>query len=300
MALGHKDGRRPARRAFQPTLDGRLETRVLMSRMAEIRSQTAAGGQAVVITDLSGQQFFASVIGGGSIQATPAPGGRVNLIVEGSTVNTLLEINQIIPMHSPTKGAHTFNPTLSNGTGILNVASITVGSGLINSIEGYRDTILSGPIVIAGNKPVNRIALQSIRPGGSISVGGELDTLDILTNADFSMSSGLYVAQDLNWFEVGGNLTFENGSNMVVGRDLGLQLQAAKGSGNAGQGLYVNGDFTIAPGSAVAVGRNIPFGVLINGNFSGYSNFTVGGQSLGNFFAARGGVNFLIMGTITP
>ena len=70
---------------------------------------------------------------GGSIQATPAPGGRVNLIVEGSTVNTLLEINQIIPMHSSTAGAHTFNNILGNQNGILNVASITVTPSPRNS-----------------------------------------------------------------------------------------------------------------------------------------------------------------------
>ncbi len=42
--------------------------------MAQITSQTAAAGQAVVITKTDGQQFYVSVIGGGSIQATPAPG----------------------------------------------------------------------------------------------------------------------------------------------------------------------------------------------------------------------------------
>ncbi len=224
--------------------------------------------------------------------------------MEGSTVNTLLEINQIIPMHSPTKGAHTFNNNLSTQTGILNIASINVTSGLINSIEGYRDAVLSGPITIAGTKPVNRIAFQSIQPGGSISVGGDLDTLDVLTNADFSKSAGLFVGQDLNWFELGGNLTVENGANMVLGRDLGLTFQAAKGSGNAGQGLYVNGNFTIAPGSAVSIGRNIAFGVLINGNLSGYSSWTVSGVPLStyesNLIAIIGSGNVLVKGNATP
>ena len=299
MALGHKDGRRPGRRAFQPTVDGRLETRVLMSQMTAIRSQTAAGGAAVVITNTNGQQFFISVIGGGTVQGFPAPGGRVSLVLDGSTVNTQLEINQIIPNHSSTAGAHNFNSQLSLQNGIVNIASIMVNSGNIGSIEGYRDAVLSGPITVAGTNSVNRIAFKAILPGGSISVGGDLDTLDVLTNADFSSSKGLFVGQDLNWFEVGGNLTFENGANMVVGRDLGLTLQVAKGSGLGGQGLYVNGNFTIAPGSTVAVVRNVPFGAVINGNFSGGLNFTVGGLTLPNFWAARGGVNFLVNGALT-
>jgi hypothetical protein len=284
MALGHKDSRRPARRAFQPTLDGRLETRVLMAQMS-IRSQTAAGGQAIVVTNTNGQQFFVSVTHG-TIQGTPASGGRVNLILSGSTVTTYLEINQIVPAHPQAKGAHNFNSTLANSNGILNIASITVKSGAIFAIEGYHTAVLSGPLTVSSNNAVNRIAFQSIRPGGSIKVGGDLDTLDVFNDANFTGGAGLNVGQDLNWTEIGGSLTFANGADLVVGRDLGLALQAAKGSGNGGQGLFVNGNLTVSAPSTVSIGRNlgsspISAGILVNGNLSGASRFSIGGTIFG-------------------
>ena len=235
MALGHKDGRRSRRRAFVPAMDGRieLETRVLLSATS-IRSQTAAGGQAVVITSTNGLQFFVSVTEG-TIQGYPAPGGRVSFVVNGTTSDTEMEINQIIPKHSPVSSAHTFNSTLS-GNDILNIASINVTSGSIGDIEGYHTAVLSGPISAGGTTPVNRIALLAILPGGSIGVGGDLDTLDIFNSANFTESSGLYVGRDLNWFEVGGDLSFTDGANMVVGRGIGQIFQVAKGSATPGRG----------------------------------------------------------------
>ena len=279
MTYGHKDGRRPARRAFKPTLEGRLETRELLSGMTAIRSQTAAGGQAVVITNTVGQQFFVSVTQG-AVQASPAAGGRVNLIVEGSTVDTDLEINQIIPAHPQTKGAHTFNKAFANQNGLLNIASIAVTSGTIHAIEGYRTAVLSGPIILTGTNTVDRIAFQSILPGGTISVGGDLNTLDILGNADFSQSAGLFVGQDLNWFDLGGSLTVEKGSNVVIGRDLGPLAQPAKGTGLAGQGLFINGNLTISAPSVFSIGRSVPYGVVVNGNLSGGTQIIIAGSPL--------------------
>ena len=284
MALGHKDSRRPGRRAFQPTIDGRLETRVLMAQLT-VRTQVAAGGAAVVVTNTNGAQFFVSVTQG-TIRGTPAPGGRVNLVASGTNSNTLLEINQIIPMHSGHNTAHTFDPTLANATGTLNIASLNVTSGRISAIEGYHTAILSGPLTVSGTSTVGRIAFSAIRAGGSINVGGTLSTLDIYNDAVFDRSAGLAVGLDLDWFEVGGNLSFDDGANMVVGRDLGALPQVAKGSGNPGQGLYVNGNFTIGTAGKVAIVRNIgtnlnPIGILVNGNFSGASRFSVGGLVYG-------------------
>jgi hypothetical protein len=290
MALGHKDGRRSRRRAFEPTLDGRLETRVLLSAMAEIRSQTAAGGQAVVITDTTGQQFYVSV-SQGTIQGFPASGGRVSFVVKGSTDNTNLEINQIIPMHSATEGAHTFNSAMGGGNGILNIAAIDITSGQIYAIEGYHTAVLSGPVSIGGANPVNRIALDAIAPGASIGVGGDLDTLDILNNADFSQSTGLFVGRDLNWFEVGGNLSFTDGANMDVARGIGQIFQAAKGSGNAGQGMNVNGSVTIGASDFIAIGTNAgPFGILVNGDFTGIERITAEGIPIidNNYYGGQG------------
>jgi hypothetical protein len=288
MALGQKDSRRAGRRAFQPTLDGTLETRVLLSA-TQIRSQTAAGGQAVVITETTGQQFYVSVTQG-TIQATPASGGRVNLIAKGTNSNTFLEINQIIPMHGYNT-AHKFNATLGASTGILNVASIDITSGFIGSIEGYRDSVLSGPITATGAASINRIAFTAINAGGSLNLGGSLETLDILNSATLSTSTGISIAQDLDWAEIGGNLTVETGSQFTVGRDSGPIPQVAKGSGNGGEGIYVNGNVTLEGTGRFVITRNLDFaGLLVNGNFVGTSNFAVGG-------AINGPIN--VMGTIS-
>jgi len=278
MALGHKDGRRPRSRAFQPSVDGRLETRVLLSgAAAQIRSQTAAGGLAVIVTNTVGQKFYISVTQG-TIQAFPASNGRVSLVANNTTSDTLLEINQLIPMHPIAKGAHTFNSARGGGTGILNIAAIDITSGLINSIEGYHTASLSGPLTVAGNEPVNRIALLNVLPGGSIAVGSDLDTLDIFNNADFSNSFGLYVGRDLNWLETGGDLSFTNGANMYVVRGAGQTFQAPKGSGNAGQGIYVNGNLTIGSNDFIDIGTNVgPFGILINGSLTGPERLFLGG-----------------------
>jgi hypothetical protein len=275
MALELKDSRRAGRRAFQPTLDGTLESRVLLSA-TQIRAQTAAGGAAVVITSTTGQQFYVSVTQG-TLRATPASGGRVNLVARGTTSSTYLEINQIIVGHGP-NSAHTFNPTPGNATGILNVASIDIVSGFINSIEGYRDAVLSGPITVAGTSAVSRIAFTAINEGGSIDVGGSLETLDVLNNATLSTPTGISVGLDLDWVEIGENLTVETGSQITVGRDTGAVAQVAKGSGNAGEGIFVNGNVALQGTGKFNITRNLDYaGILVNGNFSGASNFAVGG-----------------------
>ena len=95
MAHDRTEGRRPGRRMFRPTIDGRLETRELLSKVATIRAQVAYGGQAAVVTEPTAQQFYVSVINGGTIRVTPANGNRVNIVVNGSTIDTMLEINQV-------------------------------------------------------------------------------------------------------------------------------------------------------------------------------------------------------------
>ncbi len=299
MALGRNGNRR----SFRPTLDGTLETRALMAAsLASVHVQTASGGQAVVVTDVDGGRYFVSVFNGGAVRATPASGGRVNLVVSGTTSQSLLEINQILPFNPAGRLAHNFSQGNALAATPLNIASLNVTSGRIGSIEGYHDSILSGPLTIGGTGPINRIAFGSIAPGGSISIGGDLDTLDVFNNADFSMSNGLFVARDLNWFEVGGNLTFENGSNAVIGRDLGHTFQPAKGSGNAGQGLYVGGNFTITPPSRFAVVRFLPppvgggtgAGILVLGNLTGANQFSIGGLPLSSV-----GFTTTVQGTVS-
>ncbi len=292
------DGRRSDRRAFRPSLEGdRLESRALMTRLAGngVSTQTAFGGLASVVTDPQGEQFYVSVVNGGTVRASPAPGGRVSLVVDGSNSQSMLEINQIQPQHSSKSGAHSFRGQLSQQTGILKIASIAVTSGSIGAIEGYHDANLYGPIVVAGANPVNRIAFNAIEPGASIGVGGDLNTLDVLSDARFSGSTGLFVGRDLHWFETGGDLSFQNGANFNVIRNLGSVFQPAKGSGNAGQGLFVGGSLTVGPNDAFSIGRFNSFGVLVNGDLNGFSRITIDTlplvtyiQEVSNNFGVRG------------
>ena len=274
-------------------------------------ARTAAGGQAVVVTLASKERFYISIINGGTVRATPATRGRVHLVVDGSTVDSLLEISPIVDRvtvqssgSSSGSGttqvldAHTFRTALRNQSRLINIASIRVTSGTIGAIEGYRDSILSGPVTINSTNRVDRIAFGAIVKRGSISVGGDLNTLDVLTDATFDTSSGLSVGRDLNSFSVGGNLVFQNGANGVIGRDIGLTPQAAKGSGPAGQGILVQGNITVAPTSTFSIGRAIDgnAAVIANGNLSGLSRITIQGFPIGNTpfanqIGARGSVS---------
>ena len=298
----HRTGRQEKRRAFRPTLDGKLETRVLMATSA-IHAQTAAGGQAVVVTNTSGARFYVSVTNGGTVRATPASGGRVNLVVDGTNSGSLVEINRVVPGNQ--RGmAHTFQPGVGNSMPRLNLASVRITSGMVSAIEGYQTAELSGPITVAGSVRVDRIALSSILAGGSISVSGDLNTLDIYRNVNLSGGS-ISVGRDLNWFQTFGNVSITNNSNIIVGRYLGLTAQPAKGSGNAGQGMYVGGNLTIDSTSSFAIGQYLAgtmsggAGILINGNFSGISRFFILGfpayppSPASNLF---GGIN--VLGTL--
>lgn len=301
------------RRAFRPTLDGRLETRVLLAASA-IRAQTASGGQAVVVTIPDGERFFVSVQYGGTVRATPASNGRVNLSVDGTNSGSLLEINRILPKQ--VKGtAHTFDKSLAGSVTKLNIASIKVTTGSISAIEGYQTANLSGPITVNGSTRVDRIALNSILPGGSIQVSGDLNTLDIYRDVQLTSPTGISVGRDLSWFEAYGNVSITNGSTLTVGRDLGANFQPAKGTGNAGQGVNITGNLAIDPGSSITVTRNFapPAGFVVTGNLTGAANITIGGLPLGGTSAVVPGVstnnnlgvnngqplNFLIQGTVT-
>ena len=289
----NRAGRRESGRAFRPTLDGTLETRVLMAASA-IRAQTAAGGQAVVITNTDGARFFVSVAEGGTVRATKATGGRVNLFVDGTNAASLLEINRIVP--NQVKGsAHTYNGNGGVRNSVLNIASVRVSSGTIGAIEGYQTAKLSGSIVSAGTTRVDRIALSSILPGGSITTGGDLNTLDVYGDVDLDSAAGINIGRDLNSFSTFGNVSVTNDTNFLVGRDLGNSVQPAKGSGPAGQGASILGNLTVEPGSTFTVTRSIPGVVVVQGNLTGLSNFFIGGTQINATTFGRFGV----AGTVT-
>jgi hypothetical protein len=319
MSDDRKRGRRGSRRAFRPTLEGGLESRFLLSggaahvhtaavtarpqRVPPIRSiQTANGGQSVVITDGVGTQFEVTVtsllqvagakqINAGTVQARRLPGGKVALTVKGTTQDSDVAINPVI--QSPVKGgAHDFASGQVAMNRLLNVGSITVTSGTVGRIEGYRSAILSGPVIIPSANLVDRIAFASIAPGASIFTGGDLNTLDVLTDLDIANGATISVGRDLNILTVQGNVNITGGSSLVIGRDYSANAQGAKGTAPAPPGGIIFGNVTISPDSVWIVKRDFAAPIQVLGNFSGATRvFQLGPNP---------GTPFIVRGTITP
>jgi hypothetical protein len=327
MSGTRRDGRRAGRHAFRPDHGGPLEQRTLLStgqaevsRIADmilaakrqgkaearrpraepqrearhpIQTFVKAGGQAVRIRDPQGEYFDVTVQGTGTVRATPMPthDGRVRIIVLGTTSSSNLVIAPARPRRQPGK-AHTFNPVFGIGDELLNVGAIELRSGRIGQILGFRTVNLSGPIEVRGESRVDRIALNRILPGGSITVNEDLDTLDIFVDANFSgAESGLFIGRDLNWTNVRGDLTFSDGATASIGRDLGLLAQPNKGTAIGGQGLLVQGNFVINPGSTFTINRNLAGPLVVRGNFNGTSRLIVRGS-------IQAGTQ--VLGTVTP
>jgi hypothetical protein len=313
---GHrKEGRRTNHRAFRPTLnDEVLETRVLMSRTpglvflrhpkpgvafnknnppfrsagapefptanfprgSQVATQTAHGGQSVIVAAPDGSHFRISltqfippagqgqsqtstgtsvpgtqnpiqnqVPGAGPVQpigtvrAYSMPRGRVGLIIDGTTTQSELDISpQPFPQR---KGfAHSFAYGQTNQSHVLDVGQITVNSGQIGAILGYHTANLSGPLVVQGTAAVDRIAFDNLLPGASIQTGGDLNTLDVLNNVKLDGGPGIVIGRDLNLFNVGQDLSLTNGASVNVGRFLGATPQPPKGTATGSNFLALN------------------------------------------------------------
>jgi hypothetical protein len=311
MGANRDERRRADRRAMRPSVDGRLEPRLVLSvaqgtaeiaeaiayvrnarpalarpaahpavarpaavkpaatlpQLLPVRTFVANGGRTVRIQDGRGDAFDVKLTGGGTITARPMQDGRVRIIAIGTGPQTEMAINPVNVV--PTKnGAHTFNPEFGVGDDILDVGGIEIRSGRIGSILGFRTANLSGPLIIRGTESVDRIALNELQPGALIATGGDLNTLEVFGNARLSgAETGIVVGRDLNWFNVRGNLTLENGAILDVARDVGLTAQGAKGSSGGGQGGLIQGNLGIAAGSAVLVGRATDAPVITQGSF---------------------------------
>jgi hypothetical protein len=364
--VGH---RRARRRAFQPTLDGGLESRFLLSNLpgrfflknpkpgvafinnnpkfrdgttahpfpvakfprgVQIATQTARGGQSVIIATPDGSAFIVSVTqfvptpGGsqgaspneqppiqgqipgtaspvqplGTVRAYPMSGGRVGIIVDGSTNQTELTISPY-PKYQRKGYAHSFSYGQTNQAHLLNVGQLTINSGVISAINGYHTTDLSGPLVVAGTEPVDRISLNSMQPGAAIQTGGDLNTLDVLEGINLDRGPGITVGRDLNLFNVGQDVNLSNGASIRVGRFLGLVPQPAKGTATGGNFLainqalvgtgtstivpslsaYLQGTVNIGPGSVFSVTQGIPNTSLLgNVQTSAPSVFLINGS----------------------
>jgi hypothetical protein len=297
MTQDHR--RRADARRFQPSLDGRLETRVLLSgtrtQIAALPGkfiiQVAAGGTTSRVVTPTGEIFDIVLNGTGSVKSTANNRtGKVDITAQGTNQDTELTIN--LKGRAKSKGsAHTYAAGAVFRTNVLNVNSIKVSSGTIGSILGYRTAMLTGPLTVAGTNRVDRIAFSEVAPTASIKVGGTLNTLDILNNASFSgAGTGITTGRDLNSLSVGGDLTLANGAGITVGRDLGLVGQGAKGTGPSGQGILVQGNLTIGTTSFLRIIRDVDGPIVIQGNLVGSSRISAAG--------GRGGL--VVSGTTTP
>lgn len=286
--LGRRDHRsRADARAFRPSIDGRLEPRLLLAaRPAAI--QTALGGQAVLLTTRSGQPFYV-LVSTGTVRATRLSGGRFGLIVDGTNQDSSLTINPLVPSQEQGQ-AHTFNVKQARFRQLINIGSVRVSNGRIGSILGYRTAILSGPVFATADSRVDRIAFNTVTPGASINVGGDLNTLDVLNDMTLSgPNTGVFVGRDLNLLNVGGDLTIDDGATIFVGRDLGLAAQPGKGTGPSGQGASILGNFLLTDGGRFVVARALDAPFVVFGSTRGTMNLGITAVTPGGFFTSRGG-----------
>jgi hypothetical protein len=114
----------------------------------------------------------------------------------------------------------------------------------------------------------------------------------------------------------GQDINLSNGSQFLIGRDLGAILQPPKGTGTGSNVLtlnlnqvgttfngtlppevstYIQGNLIIGPGSAFVIGRNIDQPIYIIGNIDGFSRISFSHSNVTPLS------NTLInLGTVTP
>ncbi len=289
-----RQGGRSNRRTFQPEPVGPLEARIVLSQtyipplpqQPRVVTHVIKGGHAAYVRDTDFELYEIDVVGGGTVHAEPMSGGRVKLIVNGTTTSSELSINPTI--RERRKGiAHTYPGQSKVQDNVLHVGEIDVTSGQIGSILGYRTAELSGAVTIPGTESVSRIAFQSLVPGASITTGGDLDTFDVFNDLTIGGGPGINVGRDLNWLNVGGTVTVNSGSSLAVGRDIGLNAQAAKGTDPGGQGAEILGDLVINPGGSLTVGRSLDAQFIVQGSVTGASLISI--PQGGTNFVSRGG-----------
>jgi hypothetical protein len=218
----------------------------------------------------------------GTVRAYGMSGGRVGLILDGTTIQTEVDISPY-PFHQRKGYAHSFGYGQAAETHILNVGQITVNSGVISAINGYHTVALSGPLVINGGQPVDRLSFNALLPGASIVTSNDLNTLDVLNGVNLNSGPGIVVGRDLNLINVGQNLDLSNGASLHVARFLGLVPQPPKGTATGANFLavnqslvgtgtstvvpslsgYIQGNVNVGPNSVIFVGNGIPNTAII-------------------------------------
>ncbi len=313
------DRSRKDRRAFQPAIDGRLEDRALMSHFGYFgylypagHIQTAFNGQAVLITTQTGQSFYIQVQNGGVVKAYAMPGGKFGLKLIGTNNQSVVTINPLVDSEIK-NSAHTFNTRQTTYDGLINIGSISVANGMIDDIEGYKTAVLSGPLIATGTNPIDRLAFDAIAPGANIITGGDVNTLDVATTVTLSgANTGIFVGRNLNFFSTFGDVSIGNGANFIVGNDIGLNAQPAKGTGPSSipsnattlastnvntffsyQAFSIQGNVSIAPGSTMTFGGAIDSEFFVSGLFTGLTNLHTQGLRVANSNNNVGSLTFL-------
>jgi hypothetical protein len=209
--------------------------------------------------------------------------GRVGLILDGTTIQSEVDISPY-PFHQRKGYAHSFAYGQAAETHILNVGQITVNSGVIAAINGFHTVALSGPLVINGGQPVDRLSFNALLPGASIVTSNDLNTLDVLNGVNLNSGPGIVVGRDLNLINVGLDFDLSNGASLRVGRFLGLVPQPPKGTATGANFLatnqslvgsgstvavvpslsgYIQGNVNVGPGSVISVAAGIPNTAII-------------------------------------
>lgn len=265
-----------------------------------IATQTARGGQSLIVAAPDGSRFrvsltladnqydggLAAQTGGtgtgviptavvqpqGTIRAYPMPGGKVGLIVDGSTMTQQVTIDPL-PFHQRKGYAHSFAYGEASRSHLLNIGSFQVTNGSLQAILAFHSADLSGPLSIGGTTKVDRIAFNALLPGAAIGVGGTLNTLDVANGVNLTSGPGISVGGDLNLLNVGQDMILANGASLTVGRFLGGTPQPPKGTGTGSNFLslnqaqigtgtaqltpsvsaYIQGNLTVGPGSTVNI-----------------------------------------------
>lgn len=256
------------------------------------RILTMAGGRGVRILDGNGGIFNVGVESGpGTVRAKALRDGRFEIRAIGTGESSELVITAMRVAGKIGMG-HTYNPQLGRGGEVLDIAEIVVTSGEIGSVLGYRTANLSGPLVLDTDAPVNRIALNRLDPGALIQTAGDLNTLNVFTDATLEGDgTGVMVGRDLNWVTIGGDLSIADGATLETDRDLGLVAQPAKDSSPPGVGILVEGSVVLGPTGSWTVRRDLAGPIMIRGDFTGSDQFTVFGTVI---------APITVLGTITP
>ncbi len=311
--IGDRGERRRVRRAFRPTVDGKLEERnftssltpaarllqrraLLVERFARmprgnVSSFPADGGSAIALTDSDSERFRVTVANAGTVRAQRGTMGSVFLVLQGTQDNSEVDVT-IIGYPQQTQGNHKFVFPRTLWDRRINLAGVDVVNGRLGGFFGFGTANLSGPFEYRGAETLDRIALANMLPGASIRTGGDLNTLDIHDNVTLTGAGrGIFIGRDLNLMNVSGDVTITDGAQFVIGRDVGAEVQLPKGTGLGGRGIRIMGNLTIGEGSTLTIQRNVVGQIFIQGNLTGASRLIVEG-------AVPPG-NIIVSGTIT-